>query len=140
MMVVLWFIVMISCTVVGNLLMKIGAGAAPSALLLGWLSWKSVAGIAAFGCAGLIYAQLLKYLPLNVATSFTAAQFVSVIFASAIVLSEPIPAPRWIGIGLIVAGILVVGLTLNPGVATSGDRKLLNGESTTTASASRSPK
>lgn len=115
MTIAVWFVLMITGTVTGNLLMKIGANATPSPILLHLLSWKTFAGIAAFGLAGFIYAWILKYLPLNVANSLAAAQFVSVILVSAIVLAEPIPAPRWIGIGLIVAGILVVSLTINPG-------------------------
>jgi drug/metabolite transporter (DMT)-like permease len=59
----------------------------------------------------LIYAWILAFLPLNVAQSFTAAQFIAVILASAVFLSEPIPVARWLGIALIFVGILVVSLT-----------------------------
>ena len=131
---------MVGSTVVANLFLKIGANATPSPLLLNLVNWKTVAGIAAFGLAGIIYAWILKYLPLNVANSLAAAQFVSVILASAIVLSEPIPAPRWIGIGLIVAGILVVGLTVNPGPTTPGNGTSLNGGAESAPSISHSPK
>lgn len=140
MTIAVWFVLMITGTVTGNLLMKIGANATPSPLLLNLVSWKTVAGIAAFGLAGVIYAWVLKYLPLNVANSLAAAQFVSVIITSAVVLSEPIPAPRWIGIGLIVAGILVVGLTVNPGPTTPGNGTFLNGGAESAPSISRSPK
>ena len=105
------FVVMISFTVLANLLMKVGAVTAPTRVLFGLASWKTVAGFLAFGCAGLIYAWLLKWLPLNVAQSFAAAQFISVILASSFLLSEWIPLPRWIGIGLIALGIILVGIS-----------------------------
>lgn len=115
MAVVAGFVLMLSCAVVGNLLMKLGTATPPSPMLLGLWSWRTLAGFATFGFSGLVYAWLLKFLPLNVAQSFAAAQFVSIILASAIVLSEPIPATRWIGIALIVSGLIVVGLTVDRG-------------------------
>jgi drug/metabolite transporter (DMT)-like permease len=46
-----------------------------------------------------------------VAQSFAAFQFVAVIVASAWFLGEPISGVRWLGIALIVAGILAVGMS-----------------------------
>ena len=79
-------VAMISCTVVANLLLKAGA-MVPSAerFFFELISWKMVIGIFVFGCAALIYAWLLHWLPLNVVQSFAAAQFIAVILASAIV-------------------------------------------------------
>jgi undecaprenyl phosphate-alpha-L-ara4N flippase subunit ArnE len=99
---------MILCTVAANLLMKAGSDDLPSPLLLGYLSWRTVCGLAAFGCAGLFYAQALRVLPLNVAQSYAAAQFIAVILASRLMLGEPIPLMRWPGISLIAGGIIVV--------------------------------
>ena len=75
------------------------------------MNWRIAAGLAFFGAAGLIYAVVLRFLPLNVAQAFTAAQFIATILAAALVLSEPITGMRWIGIALIASGILVVGWT-----------------------------
>jgi drug/metabolite transporter (DMT)-like permease len=50
-------------------------------------------------------------MPLNVAQSFAALQFVAVILASAWFLGEPISGVRWLGIALIIAGILTVGIS-----------------------------
>jgi multidrug transporter EmrE-like cation transporter len=110
MQVAVGLIAMIAFTVAANLLMKVGAERAASPLLLGVLSWTTIAGLATFGISGLIYAWVLKTLPLNVALSFAAAQYVAVIVASRVVLSEPIPATRWLGIMFIALGILVVAL------------------------------
>jgi uncharacterized membrane protein len=48
---------------------------------------------------------------LDLAQSFAAAQLVAVIMASSLILSEQNSITRWIGIGLIATGILVVALS-----------------------------
>jgi undecaprenyl phosphate-alpha-L-ara4N flippase subunit ArnE len=106
------FTVMIGCTVAANLFMKIGASApGPQRLIAGLLDWRLVVGLAFFGCAGIVYAWLLRWVALNVAQSFAAAQYVAVIIASAYLLSEQISLVRWAGIALIATGIIVVGAT-----------------------------
>jgi drug/metabolite transporter (DMT)-like permease len=62
----------------------------PLRVLFRVLGWESIAGLALFGCGGIVYAILLRRVPLNVAMSFTAAQFVGVIFAASLVLGEPV--------------------------------------------------
>jgi drug/metabolite transporter (DMT)-like permease len=99
---------MISCCVAANLLMKVGSQDPPSPLLLGFLSWRTVLGLAAFGFGGLFYAAALRFLPLNLAQSYAAAQFIAVIVAAKLVLGEPVPPARWVGISMIMAGILIV--------------------------------
>jgi drug/metabolite transporter (DMT)-like permease len=109
---VIAFLIMISCTVAANLLMKVGAMTpAAERIFFELIGWKTFLGIFIFGCAAVIYAWLLHWLPLNVVQAFAAAQFVAVILASAIVLSESIPVARWIGILLIASGIVLVGFT-----------------------------
>ena len=106
------FALMIACTVVGNIFMKLGASV-PFAErpLLGLVAWQSCAGVAVFAAAVIIYSILLQWMPLNVAQSFAAFQFVAVIVASAWFLGEPISGARWLGIVLIVAGIIAVGMS-----------------------------
>jgi undecaprenyl phosphate-alpha-L-ara4N flippase subunit ArnE len=48
-------------------------------------------------------------LPLNIAQSFAAGQFIAVILAASLVLSEAISTAQWVGIFLIAAGIAIVG-------------------------------
>ena len=115
------FAVMISCTVAANLMMKTGAMVpVQERIILGILSWKSVIGLCIYAMAALIYAWLLQFVPLNVAQSFAAAQFIAVILASTLVLSEGIPLSRWAGILLIATGILVVGFSTDLGPAEGG--------------------
>ena len=105
---------MITFTVVANLLLKTGAVSGREAGGSWWsqlLNWHVVGGFGSFAVAALFYTVLLRTVPLNVAQSFTAAQFIAIIAASALVLSEPIGGVRWIGIALIAAGIALVGWT-----------------------------
>lgn len=102
---------MIGCTVAANLLMKMGQGDRPNPLLFSIVSTRTLLGLAAFGCAAVLYTLVLKTLPLNVAQSFAAAQFVAVICAAALILGEPIGVGRWVGIALIAVGIFIVALS-----------------------------
>jgi multidrug transporter EmrE-like cation transporter len=104
-------VTMIGCTVVANLLMKLGSQDAPSPFLLGLLPWRTAGGLIAFGCAGLLYATALRFLALNVAQSYAAIQFMAVIVASRLILGEPIAFMRWAGISMIALGIIVVALS-----------------------------
>jgi drug/metabolite transporter (DMT)-like permease len=108
------FAAMIAFTVAANLMLKLGAGVPePQRVFFGLIGWKSAAGLALFGCGGIVYALLLRRVPLNIAVSFTAAQFVGVILAASLVLGEPISPARWLGIACICFGIFVVGVTAN---------------------------
>ncbi|QJR16499.1 EamA family transporter [Usitatibacter palustris] len=114
MKIILAFAGMISLAVIANLLMKTGA-------VMGrdgggsWLeqvaNWRIALGLVSFGLAAMLYVFVLRSLPLNVAQSFAAAQFVAVILASAFILSEPIGTVQWVGIILIASGIAIVGWT-----------------------------
>ena len=57
----LGFVAVIACTVAANLMLKLGASV-PEAqrVLFGLLGWKSAAGLALFGCDGIVYALLLR--------------------------------------------------------------------------------
>ena len=122
MKVLLGFTVMIGCTVAANLLMKMGAMTQIQQRLFGVVDWKTLVGLGSFAAAALIYARILAFLPLNIAQSFAAAQFVAVILASDIFLSEPIPAGRWLGIALISLGIIIVSVTGGVSVASNVSR------------------
>lgn len=110
--VVLGLIAMMCCTVIANLLMKLGATTpAAERFFFGIVDWKMAAGLVAFGCAVVVYAMLLQSIPLNLVQSLAAAQFIAVIVASKLVLAEPISATRWVGVALIAAGLVVMGVT-----------------------------
>ena len=103
---------MIAFTVGANLMLKLGAAAPPAErVFFGLFGWKSAAGLALFGCGGMLYAVLLRAIPLNVAQVFAAMQFVGVVLAASLVLGETISPARWVGIAFVSVGILLVGLT-----------------------------
>ena len=105
-------VIMISCTIAANLFLKIGATTSSAQQsLFGLIGWQTAAGICLFGCSLLAYMLVLRIIPLNLAQSFLAVQFIGVILASAVILSETISPARWIGIVMISLGILVVGIT-----------------------------
>lgn len=105
------FAAMISLTVMANWLLKTGADSlnVESSLWDRLLSWRLILGLTFFACAAVVYIAILTRLPLNVAQSFAAAQFIAVILVSWLVLSEPIRHGQWVGIVLIAAGIAIVG-------------------------------
>jgi len=68
-------------------------------------------GMLAYALALAAYLILLSRVPLNVATSIAALNFIAVILASRFVLGEPIPALRYLGFALILLGVYVVAQT-----------------------------
>jgi len=101
-----------ACTVVGNLLLKLGSGEA--GLLRVWplslLNAKTLLGGVVFSLAMLFYIMVLKRTSLNLAQSIFALQFVLVIFAAHFVLGELIGPYRWLGIGFIATGLFIIAL------------------------------
>jgi drug/metabolite transporter (DMT)-like permease len=103
------FATMVACTVAANLMLKVGAEVpASDRIVFGILGWKSVAGLALFGIGGLVYSVVLRSVPLNIAQAFTSSQYVGVVLAASFILREPISPTRWIGLGCICFGILLV--------------------------------
>jgi drug/metabolite transporter (DMT)-like permease len=95
--------------VVGNVLIKVGATApSGSANLFGLFGWQTAAGIACFGSSVLLYAWVLKYLPLHVAQAVVSLQFAGTVLAAAFLLGETITAQKWLGIVFIWIGLSIV--------------------------------
>jgi len=65
-------------------------------MLGGVANLNTLAGLACFGFAFLLYLLLLQRL-LNLAQTILALQYVCVIVAAAVFLNEPISAVRWMG-------------------------------------------
>ena len=104
---------MVMLTVGANLMLKLGAMAPPARrVLLGMLSWQSVVGLALFGIGGIIYAFVLRALPLHIAQAFAAVQYVAVVMAASLLLSERIAFTSWLGIACIAVGILLISTAM----------------------------
>ncbi len=69
-------------------------------------------GVSLFGIGGVIYAFVLRALPLHVAQAFAAFQYVAVVLAASLLLSERIAPTSWLGIGFIVVGIVLVSTAM----------------------------
>ena len=102
-----------TCTVVGNLLLKIGAGhrGVGTVWPLNLLNLHTLFGAFAFCIAMVLYIMVLKRTALNLAQSIFALQFVLVILAAHLILDEPIGPYRWMGIALIAVGLLVIAFS-----------------------------
>lgn len=108
-LIVLACIGMMAATVAANIFLKLGSGQiARDASLWGWLGPNIIAGGACFAVAFGLYVWVLRYVPLNVAQSLFAFQFVGVILAAALILGEPISPLRWFGMAVITLGMLIV--------------------------------
>lgn len=111
MKIVLALLGMISFTVLANLLLKTAAvtGGTEQSPIMNFLTWRVFFGLASFGVSVCFYFMLMNWLPLNVATSFAGAQYIAVVIAARLILSEPIGPIQWVGIVLISLGIAIVG-------------------------------
>ncbi len=101
----------ISCTVIGNLLLKLGAGKPGMASFwpLSFVNLYVFFGALSFGVGLLFYTMILKKIPLNLAQAIFSVQFVIVILAASIFLNEQIQLLRWIGIGFVAIGLFIIG-------------------------------
>ena len=68
-------------------------------------------GLGAYVVSLAMYLILLTRLPLNVATSIAALNFIAVLVAARWVLGEPIPPLRYAGFAFILLGIAIVAMT-----------------------------
>jgi drug/metabolite transporter (DMT)-like permease len=115
----LWLIgLSITAGVAGQTLLKLGVshpGAAsfasfdPVAVIL--MIFKSplmIGGLILYGVGALSWIMVLSRLNLSYAYPFLALNFVLIALVSRLVLGEPIPLMRWMGIVLISIGIIVI--------------------------------
>ena len=109
----LFIIASMACTVVGNLLLKTGVHQPGVSTVwpFSLLNMRTALGAVTFCFAMVFYMMVLKRTALNLAQSIFALQFVLVIIAANVVLHEAIGTQRWVGIGLIAAGLFVISLT-----------------------------
>lgn len=102
----------IASVVTANLLLKSGVSTDPTATFITrFLQPYVLLGLALFGAGALLYLVVLSRLPLNVAQSVLALQYVGVMLGSVVVLGEPMPPVRLIGAALITGGVILIGLS-----------------------------
>jgi multidrug transporter EmrE-like cation transporter len=69
-----------------------------------------IIGMVFYAVSTLLWLLALSKCPLNYAFPFSAITFILVFILSALLLHEPLPLIRIVGIGIIVCGIIVVGM------------------------------
>lgn len=67
-----------------------------------------LSGLVLYGIGALAWIVVLSRLDLSLAYPFVALNFVLITIISKYALAEPIPTVRWIGIGFIAIGILLI--------------------------------
>jgi uncharacterized membrane protein len=101
----------VAFTVYGQLMVKwrvSSLGTQQGHMVLRWLSDPGVlSGLAAGFIAALCWMAALSKFQLSYAYPFTSLSFVLVLVLSALLLKEPVSAPRIIGVGLIIVGTIV---------------------------------
>ena len=104
----------------GNLLLKLGMNDFVVSRLAGWsgllVNFKQVIasktlilGTLSMVCEAIVWFGFLSITPLNVAGPMASANNVFILLASSWLLKERVSPKRWLGVGLIVTGILFVG-------------------------------
>ena len=113
---VLLFALSVTCDTAGQLCFKIaGQESGHSDSLLSHLRhtlgkttlW---AGLLIYAVQVVVWLMILERAPLSVAFPVASLSYCSVTVVSSVVLGEKVKARRWIGITLITAGVIVVGI------------------------------
>jgi multidrug transporter EmrE-like cation transporter len=68
-------------------------------------------GLALFGISAAFWLVVLSRVPLSVAYPFVGMSYVLVVLLSRFVLHEHVPASRWVGVFVVAAGIVIIGLS-----------------------------
>lgn len=109
----LWVAVTIALTVLGQTLQKLLAMRTP---LVGHVSfWQSYllkplfwAAVAALASALVSWLVVLSAVPVGKAYPLLGANYVAMLVIARLVFHEPVPAGRWSGVALIIAGLVLV--------------------------------
>ncbi len=107
------------CEVVGQVLFKRGVDAIDAreahfgirSFLRALRSREIWGGILVHVIEFALWIEILGQLPLSVAFPLESVTYVALLAATRVFLREVIPTRRWIGVGMICAGIVVLGAT-----------------------------
>ena len=104
----------VTCDVTGQVCFKLGIGdedavaGAPSLLHKVFHSPWVALGVAVYALEFVFWFAVLSRTQLSIAFPFTALGYVGVVLASRFILNERISLRRWVGIGTIVVGVVLV--------------------------------
>lgn len=74
-------------------------------------TWQVVLGLALFFLSAVFWLLVLSRVPLSFAYPFAGLAYVLITAFTRFILNEQVPGLRWVGIALIIAGILLVAKT-----------------------------
>lgn len=120
-----WWLILVSVIsgVAGQTCLKFGVSQSPDSSgadsLLGivWLIVRSplvILGLVLYAVGALAWIAVLRRMDLSYAYPFLALNFVLIALVSQVFLGESIPPMRWVGIGAICVGILVIAYSGAP--------------------------
>ncbi|MBC7755708.1 MAG: EamA family transporter [Bdellovibrio sp.] len=104
----------------GNILLKQGMNGFSESTLAGWRKhWANIKlvlgsnilmlGALCMVCEAIVWFGFLSITPLNVAGPMASANNVFILLASSWLLKERVTPKRWLGVALIISGMLFVG-------------------------------
>jgi small multidrug resistance pump len=96
----------IGTTIIGQSLLKAGAGAADFVTQL--LDWRTLVGLVLYGGAALLYIVALRRIPMSVALPCTAVSYVAAALLGHFLFHEPLTWQHLGAIGLIIGGVLLL--------------------------------
>lgn len=74
------------------------------------LRWMIIA-VFFMGCGLLLWLRVLQLLPLSIAYPMLSINFVLIILSASWLFDEPIDRRHWLGVGFIMLGVLMMGLS-----------------------------
>jgi len=98
----------IAVSIVGQALLKAGATAGDFRAQL--LDPRSLAGLAFYGAAAILYMLALRRLPMSVALPFTAVTYGAAVLVGYLVFAERLNAVQAAGVGVICLGAVVLAV------------------------------
>ncbi len=77
-------------------------------------TWQVLIGLTLFVLSAVTWLVVISRVPLSLAYPFAGITYVLLAMFSKFVLKEHVPYLRWVGVALIVAGVVMVGRTSGP--------------------------
>ncbi|MBA7622536.1 4-amino-4-deoxy-L-arabinose-phosphoundecaprenol flippase subunit ArnE [subsurface metagenome] len=92
----------------GQLLFKLGSKSI-SFNVLSWITnWQIMGGMALYGISSILFITALKYGNLSILYPIIATTYVWVAIFSVMFLREPFALTKWIGVALIIGGVISI--------------------------------
>ena len=92
----------------GQLLFKLGSKSV-SFDILSWITnWHVILGMALYGISAILFITALKYGSLSTLYPIIATTYIWVMIFSVLFLGEPFPLIKWLGLALIVIGVILI--------------------------------